>query len=332
MGSAWVSHLEITPGEAASHWKGFQLSPLFLSRTDGCGLLSSAHGDANRPVLHWQKHLHSTLVGPRLSGPSNWARTHDRQVRGGMQGRHGSSGSTAKLRDTNVNKNMHTCVFFVCWAGIGKECIFFDILKYLKDLYKAWNMMIIDDQRTFSSVSHALPNDGQVVPGNALVVDKAMPFTQLSSWTGVSECFRWAVAWLYNIVYGIFLNYFYIYCYSSSSSSYLLCTHWRFYHVLSLTCDDRLGSLPAPSQVTLGTPSSLVSSVPSWTAPCSTACRWSTRRACCRGRSSGSNAATSLKRWWNGSPTAWTWSWCSSMLGRCRWGHRWLLEQGSWTW
>ena len=55
-------------------------------------------------------------------------------------------------------------------------------------------MMIIDDQRTFSSVSHALPNDGQVVPGNALVVDKAMPFTQLSSWTGVSECFRWAVA------------------------------------------------------------------------------------------------------------------------------------------
>ena len=29
--------------------------------------------------------------------------------------------------------------------------------------------------------------NSQVVPGNALVVDKAMPFTQLSSWTRVSD-------------------------------------------------------------------------------------------------------------------------------------------------
>ena len=29
--------------------------------------------------------------------------------------------------------------------------------------------------------------NSQVVPGNALVVDKAMPFTQLSSWTIVSD-------------------------------------------------------------------------------------------------------------------------------------------------
>ena len=126
----WWFQENQAPGEAASHWKGLQLSPLFLSRTDGCGFLSSAHGDANRPVLHWQKHLHSTPVGPRLSGPSNWARTHHRQVCGGLQGRHGSSGLRAKVKRHQCFKTLMRVFFF----GIGKECIFCSNLEMSKSL------------------------------------------------------------------------------------------------------------------------------------------------------------------------------------------------------
>ena len=105
--------------------------------------------------------------------------------------------------------------------------------------------------------SHDLLKNSQVVPGNALVVDKAMPFTQLSSWTIISDgdvlYSRLCILsqgdltamdihdYIYNyllLIIVILLNY------SSSHSSCSYNIYFKFVvHslvVLSLKCDDQM--------------------------------------------------------------------------------------------